>query len=209
MTRLFSLGQKLLRTAKLAPSNQLQSLHFGKLQSTPWLLHFLRKNNKWSWSNKSHRKTNTSNRHPNLVIRQSPPTNKFTCGTILGFLPLNETWQQSFNMTRLSKSLPIKNSFCKCQMSLPKHKMNVPSEKSRNGPRLARCRITTNLPGFSTSTMPERGQRHSFPKHRKSMLNTAQPWHKKNSSSIAFSKKFAPTMTWQSAKTDQSQNSSL
>ena len=136
----------------------------------------------------------TSNRHPNLVIRQSPPTNKFTCGTGLGFLPLNETWQQSFNMTRLSKSLPIKNSNCKCQLSLPIHKMNVPSEKSRNGPRLARCRITTTLPGFSTSTMPERWQKHSFAKHRKSMRSAAPIWQKKNSSSIACSKKFAPTM---------------
>ena len=137
---------------------------------------------------------NASNRRPKLVIRNHLVTKQFFLRTILSLPPLNESWQQTFNVMRLSKSLPSKSSLRKCQMSQLKHKLNASSEKSRNGLKPIACRTTTNLPGFTSSTTPEKWPKPGFTKHRKSMKSAAPPWQRKKSISIAFSKKYALMM---------------
>ena len=209
MITLWSRIKKWVRPVRLAQLKRLPSLSLSKLTRWSWSAPLSNMNSLWSGLKKTQKKRNASNRRPKLVIRNNLVTKQFFLRTILSLPPLNESWQQTFNVMRLFKSLPNKSSLRKCQLSQLKHKVNVSSEESRNGPKPIACLTTTNSPGFTSSTTPGKWPKPSFAKHRKSMRSAAPPWQRKNSISIAFSKISAPMMIWQSAKTDQSHNTSL
>ena len=145
---------------------------------------------------------NTSNRRPKLDSRNNLVTKQHFLRTILSLPPRNESWKQTFNVMRLTKSSPNKSSRRKQQV-------NAWLERSRNELKPIACRTTTKLPGFTTSMTPERWPKLSLTKQRKSMRSAALHWQRRRNISIACSKKFALMMIWQSAKTDQSQKPSL
>ena len=196
MITLWSRIKKWVRPVRLAQLKRLPSLSLSKLTRWSWSAPLSNMNSLWSGLKKAQKKRNASNRRPKLVIRNNLVPKQFFLRTIWSLPPRNEIWHQPFNVMRLFKSLPNKSSLRKCQLSQLKHKVNVSSEESRNGPKPIACRTTTNLPGFTSSTTPEKWPKPDLSKHRKSLRSAAPPWQRKNSISIAFSKISAPMMTW-------------
>lgn len=204
-----SLREKWVRSVRPAQWELLQRLRFTKPQRRLWSHLITNKKNPRSWLTKSRKRRKMSNRRPNLVITKIPPAKMFTCWTISTRLSLNATCQMSSHGKKLPEPLSRNSRIPKRLRNQQNLMSNVPLEKSPSGPAPKRCRTSTNSPEFTSSTMPERRQRHSATKQINSTKSAAQPWPKKRRQWLAFSKQSAPMTTWHPTKNDQSHTSSL
>ena len=203
------LRKKWLMPVRPAQWEPIHILCLRKLRRWLWSHPLTNKRKPWTELTKSRQRRKRPNRRPNLAIIRTLPEKVFKCGTVSAQSPLNETCHLSSKVQNISKPLSRNSKMPKRQRSQQNHMRNVRLERFPSGLAPTRCRTSTNLPEFTSSTTPERGRREMPAKHRKFTRNAARPWQKKGRQWLAFSKQSAPMMTWAPTKSDQSHNSSL
>ena len=150
-----------------------------------------------------------SKRRPHLGTKKDRATKQWLLLTSCSLPSLSETLTKILKSTSHWKPRSNKSSLPQWERHQPKHMRKDRLVRNRSKQRQSRRRTMTNLLKFAFLEIPKKEPNTSSTKHKNSMPNAAPHWHRKKINSTGYSKKNDPMETWQSALTDQSQNTRL